>query len=400
MERETSEGGASLISGSTDDCVAFSDAETVAKSWMVDFLFISVCHYFKEDKHAEFNQSLRSLEAMIEGPKRLKKDQEKNVDICCFLLRIVNGKQLDAQFESDKRVTPLMSALPIWDSFSDLVADRTLYENIKNLLFIQSAGVCLEQGNGDKASWVLQWLMEECQMPENLKMKLSVIVNKKDAYHKFLVNFSFNRLVESVKTFVDSFLNVHPFDFLLKAASKVVWTCREAGLEEEMEDQNGSGSAVQHGEGSKNTEDQTETSASAANENQTHEASTSVLTTRQKKQLLPKNANPWKPESGKKPYGIFNRYSYIRGACLADRWSSPLRIKPREPKHRSTENVMRRNTKKKWVYSEDRDLKSGVHRHGEGRWARIMQDFDFPERTATMLKDRWRTLKKQGKATT
>uniref|UniRef100_A0A3B4A1F8 Uncharacterized protein n=1 Tax=Periophthalmus magnuspinnatus TaxID=409849 RepID=A0A3B4A1F8_9GOBI len=50
----------------------------------------------------------------------------------------------------------------------------------------------------------------------------------------------------------------------------------------------------------------------------------------------------------------------------------------------------------KWSWEEDRQLISGVKRHGLGQWAHILQDYDFGNRTGTMLKDRWRTLKKTG----
>ncbi|KAI1889072.1 hypothetical protein AGOR_G00175290 [Albula goreensis] len=350
----------------TDGSVAFSEVEKVARRWMIDFLFISVCRLFKEEKYLEFTQSLKSLEAMIEGSQKIGKDEKTKIELCGFLSRIVNGKKLAVQFEHNKQVTPLMSALSIWESISDVLIDKDTYEKIKNLLFIQSIGVCLQQGSDTMASWVLKWLMDECQITENLKMKLSVIVNKKDAYHPFLVQFSFNHLVESVKAFLDSFLEVHPSDFLLTAASKVVLTCQEAGMEESKEDQDVSESDILNGEG---------------------------LKRQKKKRLLPNHASLWKPESSKKPSGkVLGGNSDIR-VIHSIRWSTPLKnLKILA----SSENTVRtRKEKTKWLFEEDKNLRRGVLRHGEGKWSKILQEFDFQSRTAVMLKDRWRTLKKK-----
>lgn len=48
----------------------------------------------------------------------------------------------------------------------------------------------------------------------------------------------------------------------------------------------------------------------------------------------------------------------------------------------------------KWTPELDTFLEKGVSQHGVGKWARILLDYDFGDRTGTMLKDRWRILTK------
>ncbi|KAJ8277693.1 hypothetical protein GJAV_G00078670 [Gymnothorax javanicus] len=321
----------------------------------------------------------------MQGMEEMKLAQVKKVQLCGFLSRVLNGKRLDLKFENDEQVMPLMSALSLWESFSDSVADQALYESIKRLLFIQSAGVCLERGNYDMALEVLDKMVEKYQMPEELQMKLSAIVKRKDLYHQCFIQFSFTRLVETIKTFLDAVLKAHPSDFLLKAASKVALMCREAGVEGDTEDLDSSGPATQCGEDLKNGEDQQEAQTMAIDEKR--------WTFKHKKSLLPKHASPWKPESGKKQCGGFQRCS--RRGVLTDKLSTLPNEDPDLPKN-TKNGGMKKMARRKWTAEEDHLLKAGVRRYGEGRWSQILLEFDFHDRTGVMLKDRWRTLKKLG----
>ncbi|XP_061300054.1 telomeric repeat-binding factor 2 isoform X1 [Pezoporus flaviventris] len=52
--------------------------------------------------------------------------------------------------------------------------------------------------------------------------------------------------------------------------------------------------------------------------------------------------------------------------------------------------------KQKWTVEESEWIKEGVRKFGEGRWKAIFQKYPFQNRTAVMIKDRWRTMKKLG----
>ncbi|XP_054025984.1 telomeric repeat-binding factor 2 [Dryobates pubescens] len=52
--------------------------------------------------------------------------------------------------------------------------------------------------------------------------------------------------------------------------------------------------------------------------------------------------------------------------------------------------------KQRWTVQESQWIKEGVKKYGEGRWKVICQKYPFQNRTAVMIKDRWRTMKKLG----
>ncbi|XP_048832890.1 telomeric repeat-binding factor 1 [Brienomyrus brachyistius] len=364
--------------------VGFSAVRAVANSMIADFGLVSLCRYFKMGKHERFRDCLRWLEAFQKSSKQLQRHHFKKLTVCCFLARVVDGKEQDVQYDSDERISPLMSAIPLWDSLEDVVVDKALFNNIKRLLFIQAVAVFMERGDYVKAQWVLNWLKDEFALSPNLKMKLSTIVNMKDAYHMFLTTFSFVSLVENIKVFLDQFLEDHPSDFIVKVASKEAGS-RLAAVQMNSEDE----------ESSENTKepsrmDEAETKLEASDQNQSVGASTSCqLKTRARRTLFPKhNILPWKPGSSKKPASSHHMHINLRGKDRSTRQSS----KPQKSANQSS-----RAKRKKWTYDEDRDLRSGVLRYGVGRWARILEEFGFEDRTNVMLKDRWRTLQKQNK---
>lgn len=89
-----------------------------------------------------------------------------------------------------------------------------------------------------------------------------------------------------------------------------------------------------------------------------------------------------------------------------DKWSSPNGLEEKEvwseedqlfevraPGEDKSSNLAR---KQKWTIEESEWVKDGVQKYGEGNWVAISKSYPFVNRTAVMIKDRWRTMKKLG----
>ncbi|XP_054607108.1 telomeric repeat-binding factor 1 isoform X2 [Nothobranchius furzeri] len=337
---------------SIDKTVSFSRVSAVATEWMFDYFFVSLCRCFKERKRDEFNEMLSVFEVISENESLKGTTIHEKTLICALLVRVIDGKCLDELFDKDRSIMPLMSAAKVWLELKDTVGDESLFKSITSHLLIQSVAVCLEKGQTISATCSIEWFKKHVDIPRSLARNLSTIVQKKETYHSLFNNFSLNRLMETIQTFLDSYLKKHPSDYLLKAATKVAQSAPDIQSSEEAEPQ-----------------DDTFSKSS----------STSVQKKKRKRNLLSTLTDVWTPEPVAQPFVCIRRLSKHEISQM----TSPAKFA-----ETSTAAMKRR----KWTSKLDKFLEQGVRRHGVGKWAQILNDYDFEGRTSVMLKDRWRVL--------
>ncbi|KAM8730866.1 telomeric repeat-binding factor 1 [Acanthopagrus schlegelii] len=351
-----------------DESVSFSQVTAVVTGWTLDFMFVSLCRNFKEGKLEEFNETLSAFEALSQSPAIKGTLHEEKIMICAFLARVIHGKHLDVQFEEDAHVMPLMSAAKVWSNLEDTVADSSLFKNMTILLLVQSVAVCLEKGQRSSASSALKWFEKNNEFPQSLGIRLSKIVKQTETYHPFLMSFSFSRLLETVQSFLDTFLEMNPSDYLLKAATKMVQSSENKGGLEDVVTQDSSLSQT-------------------TNESEDRKKKENPVCLRTKRKLMStKIIDVWKPDTIKKPFVSIRRISEKELAQMTSVKSVDTTNNNKAP--------TTRKRPQKWTRELDLLLMEGVKRHGKGKWCLILKDYDFKGRTGTMLKDRWRVLMK------
>ncbi|KTG28613.1 hypothetical protein cypCar_00035048 [Cyprinus carpio] len=205
------EGSSSEIISSTTDKVNLTEVEGVVQSWMIDYYFASLCRLFRDRSAPEFRKTLKLFESIVDDLETCshRSDHPTQRTICCFLARVMDGENLEVRYDHVSRITPLMSALPIWESLKE-VSDSDLHAKIKTLLIVQK-----------------------------LQGKLTTIVSKKDAYDQLLMNFTFDQLLENIDTFLNTFSKEGSSVFLFEAALKVV-QARHERSEKTSSEQDGS----------------------------------------------------------------------------------------------------------------------------------------------------------------
>ncbi|XP_034524087.1 telomeric repeat-binding factor 1 isoform X3 [Ailuropoda melanoleuca] len=315
-----------------EDSGPVAEAEAVAAGWMLDFLCLSLCRAFHDGRSEDFHRTRDSAEAIIHGLSSLTAYQLRTIYICQFLTRIAAGKSLDAQFETDERITPLESALMIWGSIEK--EHDKLHEEIENLVKIQP-----------------------------LKRKMLMVISERDTFHSIFQHFSYDNMMEKIKSYVNYVINEKSSAFLMKAAARVVESKRARTTQDKP---NGN-----------NIEMETE-------------ANLDVGKRSHKKLFLPqlKHGSQQQDFNSQEGVGTLQGERMKRLRQATEKRRRILNSQPVTSKKHGSRK------KQAWVWEEDKNLRSGVKKYGEGNWSKILLHYKFNNRTGVMLKDRWRTMKK------
>ncbi|XP_074695669.1 telomeric repeat-binding factor 2 isoform X1 [Strix aluco] len=102
------------------------------------------------------------------------------------------------------------------------------------------------------------------------------------------------------------------------------------------------------------------------------------------------------PVSTKSAKSFKRRWNSSYGEEEKDRWSEEDDLFSASFETNSHNTTIFGSKKQKWTIQESQWIKEGVKKFGEGRWKAICQKYPFQNRTAVMIKDRWRTMKKLG----
>ncbi|XP_065751113.1 telomeric repeat-binding factor 1 isoform X7 [Phocoena phocoena] len=317
-----------------EDAGLVAEAEAVAAGWMLDFLCLSLCRAFRDGRSDDFHRTRDSAE--------------------------------DAQFESDEQITPLESALMIWASIEK--EHDKLHEEIQNLIKIQAIAVCMENGNFKEAEEVFERIFGDPNSYTPLKRKLLMIISQKDTFHSIFQHFSYNHMMEKIKSYVNYVLNEKSSTFLMKAAAKVAESKRARTA------------ASQDKPNSNDIELETEANLDIGERSHKNLFLSKLKHGNRQQDVGKKEERAETLQSKKKKVKSRQATESERIRVLNSQRLTPEKHQPRK--------------KQAWLWEEDKNLRSGVKKYGEGNWSKILSHYKFNNRTSVMLKDRWRTMKK------
>ncbi|XP_073535544.1 telomeric repeat-binding factor 1 isoform X2 [Phyllobates terribilis] len=387
---------AATMEETTEDCAqdSFDQVANVATSWVFDYMFVSLCRYFSlEDRAEDFQRMCRAMEVILEGLSTLDSEKSKAVLISQFLTRVAQGRHLEA-------------AAVVWDQIIEEEDDndlRILQEEIKTLVKVQAVTVCMEKGRFKLSSEVLDRQFEESETNKYLRMKMFMVVGKKDPYHEFLENFSYAKMLKKIKSYISLMLTRRPPVFLLQAATKMVEAKGNLNVEsreneapsnirtdKSQQAQTSNGNDFQKEDiSTSELADTSEKSRTDLSHNESADEvahNTDKVTERPQRRLFSlEQGTPWHPDKTCK--------RAISKSIIGKRNCDNLENTSLE--HLETSgNSAAVKKKQPWTWQEDELLKKGVKKYGVGSWSKMLINYEFNNRTGVMLKDRWRTMKK------
>ncbi|XP_077873155.1 telomeric repeat-binding factor 1 isoform X1 [Ictidomys tridecemlineatus] len=379
------EGGEAEEEEEGEDADLVAEAEAVAAGWMLDFLCLSLCRAFRDGRSEDFHRTRDSAEAIIHGLSSLTTYQLKTVYICQFLTRIAAGKSLDAQFENDERITPLESALMIWASIEK--EHDKLHEEIENLIKIQAIAVCMENGSFKEAKEVFERIFD-ANSHTPLERKLLMIISQKNTFHSIFQQFSYNHMMKKIKSYVNYVLNEKSSTFLMKAAAKVVESEKSRKITSQ-DKLNGNDIEM---ETEVNLDKVKSVSDKQSAVTESSEGTISLLRSHKNLFISKLKHGSWQQNFNEKKERVETLQSgkeKEENRRITE--SKRVYVSNKQPK---TPKKQRPRKKQAWLWEEDKNLRSGVRKYGEGNWSKILSHYKFNNRTSVMLKDRWRTMKK------
>ncbi|XP_077348998.1 telomeric repeat-binding factor 1 isoform X2 [Lithobates pipiens] len=357
----------------------FHEVAEVATGWVFDYMFSCLCHYFMaggREEEEEFQRTCKAMEVLLEAMPTLDSEKMKAVSIAQFLTRVQQGKQLDCQFEAEEKLTPLETAATVFYQFEEEEETlKNLQEEIKTLLKVQAVAVCMEKGKFKMASEVLDRQFDESEGSKYLRMKLDMVIGKKDPYHEFLENFAYSKMLLKIKSYLRLLLARRPPVFLIQAATKVVEAKAKSKYDTRTdENQKHKISESSEEEADKPVEEELQ--------------AVDKTTERPQRRLFSLGlGTPWHPD---KPVLISRMLQ--KPNLQKESTENQENILPTKPGKPSGSGTNRK--KQPWTWKEDDALKKGVKKYGVGNWHKILASYEFNNRTGVMLKDRWRTMKK------
>ncbi|XP_071458392.1 telomeric repeat-binding factor 1 isoform X1 [Marmota flaviventris] len=314
-----------------EDADLVAEAEAVAAGWMLDFLCLSLCRAFRDGRSEDFHRTRDSAE--------------------------------DAQFENDERITPLESALMIWASIEK--EHDKLHEEIENLIKIQAIAVCMENGSFKEAKEVFERIFDANSH-----------------------TFSYNHMMKKIKSYVNYVLNEKSSTFLMKAAAKVVESEKSRKITSQ-DKLNGNDIEM---ETEVNLDKVKSVSDKQSAVTESSEGTISLLRSHKNLFISKLKHGSWQQDFNEKEERVGTLQSgKEKEENRRVTESKRVYVSNKQPK---TPKKQRPRKKQAWLWEEDKNLRSGVRKYGEGNWSKILSHYKFNNRTSVMLKDRWRTMKK------
>uniref|UniRef100_A0A663MUN8 Telomeric repeat-binding factor n=1 Tax=Athene cunicularia TaxID=194338 RepID=A0A663MUN8_ATHCN len=375
----------------------------------------------------------------------------KMLRIMQLLSRIEEGENLDCTFDKESELTPLESAIGVLDlvqrEFS--VAEKTM-ETVQKMVKEAAVVVCIKNREFDKAFKIVKRHMGKEVKNQKKRNELLTLIREKNFTHPIVKNFSYKNFQQSVFQFLETYVDdsepllltvlvstPEPTLVISLQAARFCLFCRLP-----------SGIATMYGisvlrEAFKILSDSEDSDAlftkldetdfsfpkqlspsvshrtkkQKEEENQASEISVPPEISPKGKHLLTISSlvmdqdneyceSSESPDSSQEPVvSSASRPVQNQSKCLPAfrsfkrRWNSSYGEEEKDRWSEEDDLFSGKNRPPlagKWTIQESQWIKEGVKKFGEGRWKAICQKYPFQNRTAVMIKDRWRTMKKQG----
>ncbi|XP_066440181.1 telomeric repeat-binding factor 2 isoform X3 [Eleutherodactylus coqui] len=417
--------------------------EPVVNQWVLDYFFHLYVDAFKNCRNEDFEQIRDMVSILIQRRLKVVTQNSRILLFMRFLSCIKEGEDLDCRFDEDKNETPLESAIAVLDLMKqEETFPADLIHTNQQMLKEAAVVYCIQKKQFSRAGNILKKHISNSRNTRKLRAELMHIIQERNVKHPMIANFSLCTVKEKIYDMFEKFVRNIP-SFLLTLAQKDHADLKgesKGPLTPEKQPKQTPGNVSPPGEPSTSATPDHLSLASQSKDVSSSEmdvgVDASVLREMGQQRCLvslhqlvmqedsqqeseieedvkQKMASPKKPQQQERNNTPVRRVfsspaaskkrkistgSHVSNKASAeeepDTWSDEdsLFLDNRSSKSINSSNSF--GKRKKWTEEETEWIKLGVKKYGEGKWTRILKSYAFKERTAIMIKDRWRTMKK------
>ncbi|XP_005256181.1 telomeric repeat-binding factor 2 isoform X5 [Homo sapiens] len=372
--------------------------EEAVNRWVLKFYFHEALRAFRGSRYGDFRQIRDIMQALLVRPLGKEHTVSRLLRVMQCLSRIEEGENLDCSFDMEAELTPLESAINVLEMIkTEFTLTEAVVESSRKLVKEAMAKKALKSESAASSTGKEDKQPAPGPVEKPPREPARQLRNPPTTIGMMTLKAAFKTL-SGAQDSEAAFAKLDQKDLVLPTqalpASPALKNKRPRKDENES-------SAPADGEGGselqpKNKrmtisrlvleEDSQSTEPSAGLNSSQEAASAPPSKPTVLNQPLPGEKNP------KVPKGKWNSSN---GVEEKETWveEDELFQVQAAPDEDSTTNITK---KQKWTVEESEWVKAGVQKYGEGNWAAISKNYPFVNRTAVMIKDRWRTMKRLG----
>uniref|UniRef100_A0A8C2M3V4 Telomeric repeat-binding factor 2 n=1 Tax=Cricetulus griseus TaxID=10029 RepID=A0A8C2M3V4_CRIGR len=375
------------LGGTSERGAGDARLEEAVNRWVLKFYFHEALRAFRSSRYGDFRQIRDIMQALLVRPLGKEHTVSRLLRVMQCLSRIEEGENLDCSFDMEAELTPLESAINVLEMIkTEFTLTEAVVESSRKLVKEAAVIICIKNKEFEKASKILKKYMSKDPTTQKLRTDLLNIIREKNLAHPVIQNFSYETFQQKMLRFLESHLDdTEPY--LLTMAKKALKSESAASSTAKEEKQPVPEPVEKPLREPSRQPRNTPTTIGI----RTLKAAFKALSTAQDSEaafakLDQKDLLAW---------------------CVSNKWNSPNGLEGKEiwmeedqlfevqaPNEDKSATFVTR--KQKWTIEESEWVKAGVQKYGEGNWVAISKSYPFTNRTAVMIKDRWRTMKKLG----
>ncbi|XP_044126083.1 telomeric repeat-binding factor 2 isoform X3 [Bufo gargarizans] len=423
------------MEGSSDDCGLWA-LEPAVNQWVLEYFFHLYVDAFKNRRNEDFVQ-IRDIVSIL-MQRRLKSVEQNSqvLRIMQLLSCVEEGGDLDCRFDENENETPLETAVGILDSMKqEKTFPADLINTNQQMLKEAAVVACIQKQQFSRAKSVIRKHIANTRNTRQLRADLMHIIQERNIKHPLIANFSLSTIKDKVYDMFESQIQNIP-SFLLTLAQKEpadlkgkskehlasdkqpeqslgnVLSSEEDSLTPDLKSQilvsqssDITSSAKDIGEEASVLDEKVQGKCLTLHQLVMDQDSQVESEEEEKQEESPKQPQQQKrssatirrlfnsPTTNKRRKTATNSRVSEKESVVEeqDTWSDEDDLFQRSSK---STNSTSSSGRRRWTIEETDWIKSGVEKYGEGKWAQILKNYPFHQRTAIMIKDRWRTMKK------